>query len=403
MVVNLKNVRNYFIALYLIFSAVVTSVTVNRILLLVTIGVCGLTCLINKEFQFKSNSLFKYLALYGGFLAFSSIYTIAPQDEVLSLLISYFSMLVTLYFIIISIDEEADVRFYIKTIIVTAVVCCIYTLFTIGIDGIMMLGDSDTAFRLAGEEQNANSVGMLAAFGSVFCFYFISFEKPKRMLLYYVILIFTFVFVLLTGSRKSLLMIAMGFVMIVYHKNILTGNAIKFFFRMLVAILAFTLVIYYIMESGKFVIISERVEGLIEGMFGNGNNGDHSTTARMDMILKGFEVFLTSPFKGQGIYASYRYFLTYSHNNYIEIMMNTGLIGLFLFYKPIVSSFMSLLKIDKKIREPIYIIALFVFLWLFVGAWGMVFYFSKIEMSILTIFVCWINMKRDEINGKKNN
>ena len=81
----------------------------------------------------------------------------------------------------------------------------------------------------------------------------------------------------------------------------------------------------------------------MEAMMGIINHSymiDASTNTRINMIKYGFEMFKSNPILGVGIgnYAYYGYHIyglfaeVYSHNNYIEMLSNIGIVGFISYY-----------------------------------------------------------------------
>ncbi|MBE7049638.1 MAG: O-antigen ligase family protein [Ruminococcaceae bacterium] len=399
MTLSLQNTKKYAIALYIIIFTITKSVIINRASLLVALGICGMGYLSNSDFKYKGNFFLRAVILYGILLLISMLYTISPIDRAQKSYFSYLTMFMVVFFVVDSIKTEKDVKFFMNVFIVAAVMNCIVTYIRVGSEAFQLLGSSETNFRLASEEQNANVVGMYCAYGAIFSFHFILREKltKKKKLLYIGALLLNFVFGLLTGSRKAMLLLFVGISILVYYKTILDRNAIKILFRMFFALIAVIALIYFILTSGYFSVISERLEGLLAGILGN-DEVDNSTMRRMYMIKTGWKVFWTYPIIGQGISASYRYFLTYSHSNFIEILMNTGAVGFFIFYKPFYTSLRKLFKQSRK--DPLYPIVLFVILWFIVVGFGLVFYYSKFEMAILAVATSWLIIKENEKNDE---
>ncbi|MBR5506649.1 MAG: O-antigen ligase family protein [Clostridia bacterium] len=399
--INLQNLKKYTLALYIIIFTITSSEIANRICLITTVGICGISYLTNADFRYKGNYYIRALLLYGIMLLASMFYTISPEARAIKHLTGYVTMFVVVFFVVDSIRTIDDVKFFLKVFIMAALANCVATYARVGSEAFELLGNTETQFRLSAEEQNANVVGMCCAYGAIFSLHFLTREKPggRAKVFYMAAFVINFVFGLLTGSRKALLMLFAGTFLVLYYKSILDKNAIKVLGKVLGAIIAVIALFYYIMNSELFSVIGERLEGLIAGFVG-GNKIDHSTMDRMYMTKIGWQVFWQYPIIGQGVCASYRYFLTYSHSNIIEILMNTGIVGFFIFYKPFFTSIVSLFKQDRK--DPLYPIMLFIIFWLLFGGFGLVFYYSKSEMTILAIATSWLILKEKEKNVKKN-
>lgn len=97
---------------------------------------------------------------------------------------------------------------------------------------------------------------------------------------------------------------------------------------------------------------------------------EQSFETRAEMILRGVELFAESPIWGHGNegFRVLSGFFTYSHNNYIELLVNYGMLGSFLFYIPFILVFTSSgIRIMKNDRPHLRS----AWLWVFVGIGSM--------------------------------
>ena len=129
---------------------------------------------------------------------------------------------------------------------------------------------------------------------------------------------------------------------------------------------------------------------------------ESSTETRMDFIRLGWQQFLESPIWGNGIgcagYAmqeEYGY-VTYLHNNYIEILASGGIIGFFLYYTPYFVLLISFLKriVHNREKDPILLISFSLLITKLVSHFGTVMYYSKIEFLFLALLVSVANIPR---------
>ena len=400
MTIKFEDAKKYMLALYIIIFTTTISETLNRVFLVLTVCLCGYSYFKTSATRFKMNYLVKNLFYLGAMLLVSILYTIAPFEKVKVLIIGYFSMLFVVFFISDAIKNEEDVLFFLKVFIFASVVNCVTTYFLVGSETFSLLGSSDTSFRLASDEQNANDVGMTCAYGTIFSLWFLNYGKAKGDAKIWFVFAFliNFIFGLLTGSRKAMLMLVIGISIVLFMKSVYDRNAVKNFFKMLGVIVVICFVVSMIRNNDLFSVVNERVDGLIAGFSGR-KGVDQSTSDRMLMSEVGMKLFWGHPFFGRGAYASYVYFRTYSHNNFVELLMNMGFVGFALFYWPFAKNIKRLIRIDR--REPLLVVAIFVILWLLIGGCGYVFYFSKVDMSILAVITSWIVMK-EKYDDKKS-
>ena len=158
--------------------------------------------------------------------------------------------------------------------------------------------------------------------------------------------------ILLTGSRKSLLFVFMNIVIILYLNN-RRGLKNKFKFFVLAGIILI-IILYSIFNIPIFYqIIGYRMHNFFNLIFGHGTD-EGSINIRLYMIKFGFELFQRRPLIGYGI-DNYRFYFskmpigwdTYSHNNFIELMVGTGILGVLIYY---LTHFIVLKKLFKTTK-----------------------------------------------------
>lgn len=197
-----------------------------------------------------------------------------------------------------------------------------------------------------GTDLNSNRLGILCGFAIILCLYFINEYKTNKS--WYILKIFLYlIIILLTGSRKSLLMILFAFLLwsiVKGPKAFLTFLASSVF---IIAILCFVL-----MEIPLFYnIIGHRFEALFD-FFKSNSTEDGSIINRQALIEIGWQYILKKPWTGYG-YDCFKTisglgwngkFFYYSHNNYIELLFSGGIIGFSLYYLSIIYLLMNLIK-----------------------------------------------------------
>lgn len=135
---------------------------------------------------------------------------------------------------------------------------------------------------------------------------------------------------ILAGTRKAIMALILGvFLYICMNspkkivKNILIGV-----FALLAAYICLLKI------PALYRTIGYRIESLFQLLTGRGEGGA-SEQSRVDFMLLGWSKFLQSPIWGHGANC-FQYFEgsygTYSHNNFIELLSGTGLLGTISFY-----------------------------------------------------------------------
>ena len=154
---------------------------------------------------------------------------------------------------------------------------------------------------------------------------------------------------LLTGSKKSLIFIIFSFIIftVIKYRFKLHRYIIPFLLIMIMLFLVFYIDLFY-------NIIGKRIIDFI-GTLGfniDGAKYSNSTTLRLLMYKKGIEAFKTKPIFGGGwfYFSNYAGIETYSHSNYIELLVTYGITGFLLYYSMffyILLKLLKLIKVDK--------------------------------------------------------
>lgn len=211
--------------------------------------------------------------------------------------------------------------------------------------------------RLGGAEfgYNANEVGLTLSFSVILSIFM---NRLKKNNLYLVLAVILIIAVLLTGSRKALLLAFAGI------SGVLLVNSSGFIknIRIIAIVLILLGIGYYSIMNIPFLydITGIRVEALLNSFTGDGDI-DGSTIIRQQMVSKGISLFKESPIIGNGVgsFAILGGFGTYSHNNYIEVMVSTGIVGLFFYYLNYAYLISNLVKKkEKELVTPLLVIML---------------------------------------------
>lgn len=232
-------------------------------------------------------------------------------------------------------------------LIIAGILLCVYIFINVGLDTLI-----NSRFELKG--YNSNDVGIKVAISGLASIYFIT--NKKRIKLNYFVLILVIPFVLFSNSKKAVILLIFGIVLYFILRAKEMSKKVKYaFFSILVL-----LIVCYAMFNIEWLYsnIGIRFETLINQVI-YGRNGSQSDTLRIDFINYGLHLAKTKPFLGYGI-DNFRYIIgyylsvnTYAHNNYIELLVDVGMIGLFLYYINFFYTFKALTKLYNNYKELI--------------------------------------------------
>lgn len=172
-----------------------------------------------------------------------------------------------------------------------------------------------------------NILGIALSFMIIFCvLYYKVFHCSKAILL--LIIPFGFI-ILLTGSKKSLLNIAVMIIAVMWYFGRKNSKITRLAAGLLVLLIGYEAIMNV---PVLYNAIGERFEGLLNVL--SNESGDKSSATRLWLWGEGIRIFKTSPIIGIGLDA-FRYanrINYYAHNNYLEVGCDLGIIGLLLYY-----------------------------------------------------------------------
>lgn len=349
------------------------------------------------------NSVIKpslFFISYSAFIGYGAIMLffgdVINAGVVRTMVISLVLNLLMIYSISIYIKRRNDITAVIKTFE--------WSIFIVAFIVVVMSLSTITSGRLGGgTEINANVLAMLCVYGIIMCSCMLknNIITPSGFCIkaaFYLLAVF------LTGSRKGLLMIvvAAAVIMIINERKKLIFNILK--------ILAVVAVLYLVVTQVPFFynIIGHRVEDLLMLLTEN-QTTDYSLINRQRLIVIGLDYINENKWLGygldcfklvSGISGTGSYDL-YSHNNYIELLFGSGIIGLVLYYIPMLWILIKLIKqLRRKAYAP-YLLALFVSK--LAVEYAYVSYYSRIDAYIIAVIIGILlhwdsedNMEREE-------
>lgn len=364
--------------------------------------------------------------LYWGMTLGCSVLLIISNNPGLTLKLNVFWKGQLFFFLICivsfmwSIDRNASVD-YLKTIIVNLfVLFAVYSLIHVEQDLqdillVMMISIFGSALYLlakvdwstigvdrlgvdyTGKVWNANALGLSMLWGIAIALILI--DKKKRVLK----MVFTIpmlIILVYSGSRKAWIGFAVVIVLILFLQN-----KTKILRNILIISLVSVGLYYLLMNVDFFYELGgQRLEQLILGLLGKGEV-DHSTYLRQEYIRLGLEWFRDNPILGYGI-NSYRRLLlessfrtyTYAHNNYVELLVDVGIVGTAIFYymyvwsitKGIYINIINRKKQNEKVKFILFLLCLaLIQLLMHVG---MIAYTDLSSLIIIMIFCSALDM-----------
>ena len=226
--------------------------------------------------------------------------------------------------------------------------------------------------RLGAQVNNAtNSFGMYCATTVLFSFYYFLYKRQKRYLL---LAVFPFLLAMARGTRKALVIIAMGIFLLIVLKN-----GFQNVYRTLLILAVVGVLFYLLLQLPLFEMMRLRMIEMFSTLFGQ-DKVDASTLLREKYIKIAMAGFREKPLLGYGI-NNFRALLasqigrdTYAHNNFAELLCDTGIVGFALYYSMYAYSIAVLFRRLKE-KDPVRtIVFLFLLITVMIDYGGVTYY-----------------------------
>lgn len=291
--------------------------------------------------------------------------------------------------------------FILKSICWAGIIFSLYIIFYYGIPDYfakLMSGQ-----RIGTEINNVNAIGLQTCISVIICMFFGFYENKKA---YYLSSIIPLIVSLGTGSRKVILMIFIGiFLLFIFKRN--KNMDIKSILNKILLAILIIIIGYNLTRIPAFSTTFARFGTMINSFTGEGKV-DSSTIERKTYIEVGMKQFLETPVLGIGVNNS-QYITsiatnreTYLHNNFVELLACTGIIGFSLYYSIFVYLLYKLFKY-VKVKNNFAIISFIILTINIILDYGVVSYYEKSTyIYILLALVTIEKFRKDKKNEQTN-
>lgn len=352
---------------------------------------CGIN---NGKIGIRFTQYTTFNVLFIGFTLLSSLWAISASDSVV-MARTLMRIFICAYMVYITYlnTPELDEMVFLKSVMWAGYIVSLYSLSFYGLDRMIVAGSSN--LRISNEFANVNTIGLDCALSCVIQINFKCLSSKKHFSPSALLMIPSVVVIAATQSRKALVFLIVGVLGYAFIKAQKSPKSIFIKgFKIMFWILILSFVFYWILQLGIFEGIRERMEGMLNAGFGNGQV-DHSTIVRNNLKTLGIEWFLRYPFGGIGIanphiLANYYYaFDAYLHDNFVELLCGGGIIGFSVYYSMYVYLFIQLWKYRKADPQRVTFFAMWLGL-MFAMDYGMVSYYGKSNNFYLMIHFFYV-------------
>ena len=277
-----------------------------------------------------------------------------------------------------------------------------------------------TPFQYFGTERigdalglHPNALGSRMAYGAIISVFLLSNDKSKNLkkIIFYILCIFIFaVIAILTGSKLSIFITVAGIV--AYEILITKGYKVLLKIAIIFGII-YVIYSFIISNPMLYKLIGSRIENFFLSLQGVSatKTGDVSTYERKYYIYKAIELFKSNPIIGYGG-NNFRTFMgeisyshvTYSHNNYLEMLSTLGIVGFAFYYYPWVKNLVTLifsktLKVIDKYKLKYLFITIFAVK--LIADYATITYNHEFLNVLFVLAFCYIKITKN-LNIKRN-
>ena len=339
--------------------------------------------------SYKKQPIGVYAIWASAFFAFtflSGAWTI-NESEYFSKIKSLFLLFIVNILLSFTVETKKDIQRILFANFLALVFYLVYVLLKVDFS---QLGEDRLGVDLLGSRWNANDVGIKLSCGFAFAIYYVFEKKMIAEKIFFALIGTVFAIVsFLSGSRTAfLLLVLIGVGMLfLMSKN-------KFLSLGIIAAFLATAYLLVMRVEPLYEVLGKRLESLIINLFG-GETAEGSFDTRAEMIKLGWKAFLERPIFGYGLGGSFLLYeqeldvYTYAHNNFIETLLNGGLVGFIIYYFIYAYILVKLFKRAYFKCDKVAICLLVINIGLLIMQIGTITYNSTLDNSALMLAVIY--------------
>ena len=361
-------------------------------------GVCLLISIFNE--RVKIGTEISCWIIYTVLSLITAIFAVNTQVS-LKGLGDYAKRLLLIIMIAFICEKEGSVKFALRLLAVTSILCAISCL-------IKNVGVGTKLQLESGASISTNDVGSIMAFGCFAVLFAFGLKEHKGLIktmikIGYIIAAISVIFI--AGSRKSILSIIILFVLFFlfcakdYFKNLSIAWVVLITLLLLIAAI---MVYQYLVPMVEDTNLYARVMGR------RAESASASDASRIRLYGVALSDFIRHPLFGLGFNNfAIEHNGMYTHSTYVEPLACSGIIG-FLYLAPYVMIFVKQIKLIKlnhdNLQERIWQKELMAFYisFLFVGI-GIPYIYKDIPCIILALFIASQKISYDALEGRSKN
>lgn len=337
MVLSERSVGVALFCFYIFISSLANDMvlpsSIGSLTLYLFLGYSVLYILLNKKL--KINRIIKWMLVFIAFCVFTMLYS--PEKGFLS--DSEFYLLIV-NFILILFLSQYDININdIKKISWANVLSAGVLIFILFARGNLTGFSTSNRF---GQDLfgNSNILANLLMKSALYAIWLLVYSENKiiHKMVLTLCLVASYYGMFLSGGRKFIIIPAIFLYILLIFKRDSHGR--KHLVKYTGVVIAIVIAVYYLIMNvpAFYAVIGERMESLFSFIRTGHSISGKSAEIRATMIEIGFNKWMDSPIWGYG-FDSFKYYnrlmtghFYYSHNNYIELLYNLGIIGFAIYY-----------------------------------------------------------------------
>lgn len=327
------NIDKLLVFIYCVSAITFITFTWGRYLMIAAVGLLFFRMALSnrliitrKDFPFLNSGLL--------FICFCYLSTIWAENRTYAFEMSntICQVFVCTFVIYMYFSQTCEIRSLIKIIMFSGYVYAFVVFSDYGFTDIFRIA-SDSMMREGSKYGNLNYIGMIMSINILISAYDAICEKKHT---YHLLAVLSLIILAVTQSRTALISLVAGICIIIYMNLKREDNQKVILNRIVLMIFLICVGLIVLQNTSFFTGINQRMFELIGTLSGKG--GDHSSGIRVILMKIGLEQFKQTPILGIGInnsklvslrYVGHAYYL---HNNYIEMLVNGGIIGFLIYY-----------------------------------------------------------------------
>lgn len=337
MVLSERSVGVALFCFYIFISSLANDMvlpsSIGSLTLYLFLGYSVLYILLNKKL--KINRIIKWMFIFIAFCVFTMLYS--PEKGFLS--DSEFYLLIVNFILILFLSQYDITINDIKKISWANILSggvLIFILFARG-----NLTGFSTSNRF-GQDLfgNSNILANLLMKSALYAIWLLVYSENKiiHKMVLTLCLVASYYGMFLSGGRKFIIIPAIFLYILLFFKRDSHGR--KHLVKYTGVVIAIVIAVYYLIMNVPtfYAVIGERMESLFSFIRTGHSISGKSAEIRATMIEIGFNKWMDSPIWGYG-FDSFKYYnrlmtghFYYSHNNYIELLYDLGIIGFAIYY-----------------------------------------------------------------------